>query len=81
MGPDLAEKPVDRNQIAAFVTEILNTGATLYAVGDDIYFFGDLAVADNTEAQVWAMVNDICDHYGSRDHLRREIVTHLVSPR
>lgn len=68
-----------KDQIASFVEEILNTGATLYAVGEEHYFFGDLDVADGQAEEVIARVNAICERYGPRDHLRPEIASHLNS--
>ncbi|THV12511.1 hypothetical protein [Rhizobium rhizophilum] len=66
-----------KDQIASFVTDILNADATLFAVDDDSYFFGDLVVADDKATEVWAKANHICERYGPRDHLRREIAAHL----
>lgn len=68
-----------RDEIALFVEEILATGATLYAVGDDCYFFGDMDVSEDSAAEIFARVNGICARYGPRDHLRADIAEHLRS--
>lgn len=68
-----------RDEIALFVEEILATGATLYAVGDDCYFFGDLDVSEDKAAEIFSRVNAICERFGPRDHLRAEIAEHLRS--
>jgi hypothetical protein len=67
------------DQIAAFVEEILETGATLYAVGADCYFFGDMDVSEDKAAEISDRVNRICERYGPRDHLRSQIAEHLKS--
>lgn len=67
------------DQITSFVKEVLNTGATLYAAGEKHYFFGDLDVPDDEAKEIVARVNDICERYGPRDHLRAEIASHLTS--
>ncbi|MGE8106418.1 hypothetical protein ACQKP1_22260 [Allorhizobium sp. NPDC080224] len=66
-----------KDQIASFIDEILQTGATLYAVGNDNYFFGDLDVPDDRAKEINARVNSICERYGPRDHLRPTIALHL----
>lgn len=68
-----------KDQIALFVEDILATGATLYAVGDDCYFFGDVDVSEDKAAEISARVNAICERYGPRDHLRGDIAAHLSS--
>jgi hypothetical protein len=65
--------------IAAFVEEILETGATLYAVGKGYYFFGEMDVSEDKAAEISARVNRICERYGPRDHLRSQIAEHLKS--
>lgn len=67
------------DQIATFVEEILETGATLYAVGEDCYFFGDMDVSEDKAAEISGRVNRICERYGPRDHLRSQIAEHLKS--
>jgi hypothetical protein len=67
------------DQIATFVEEILETGATLYAVGEDCYFFGDMDVSEDKAAEISDRVNRICERYGPRDHLRSQIAEHLRS--
>jgi hypothetical protein len=62
-----------QDQVAAFVTDILNAGATPFAVDDHTYFFGDPIVAEGKAEQVWAQVNHICERYGPRDHLQSDI--------
>jgi len=68
-----------RDQIALFVEEVLATGAALYAIGADCYFFGDMDVSQDQAAEIYARVNGICEQYGPRDHLRADIAEHLRS--
>lgn len=67
------------DQIPSFVKEVLSTGATLYAAGEDHYFFGDPDVPDDKAEEILARVNDICERYGPRDHLQTEIARYLTS--
>ena len=68
-----------KDQIAAFVSEILAAGAPMCAIGDDTYVFAEVDVPDEHFDRVSHEVNEICERYGSRDHLRREISAHLRS--
>lgn len=67
------------DQIPSFVKEVLSTGATLYAAGEDHYFFGEPDVPDDKAEEIAARVNGICKRYGPRDHLQTEIASHLTS--
>lgn len=65
-----------KEQIPAFVKEILEAGATLWAAGDR-YFFGDIDAAEDEAAAISARADEICQRYGAREHLRLEIAQHL----
>ncbi|MGQ2968893.1 MAG: hypothetical protein ACT6RF_09110 [Allorhizobium sp.] len=67
------------DQIATFVEEMLETGATLYAIADYGYFLGDIDAPDDKVPDIAARVNEVCERYGPRDHLRHEISAHLRS--
>lgn len=64
-------------EIPDFVADILAAGAQMIAVGHDIYLIGETEVPEELYEQVVSEVQNICDRYGRREHLRREIATHL----
>jgi len=64
-------------EIEQFVGEILGAGASLFAVGSDSYIFGDVDASGDEAKKIWEDVNIICERYGPRDHLRREIAAYL----
>lgn len=71
------EITMKKEQIPAFVKEILEAGATLWAAGDDVYFFGDLEATEHEAAEIAARADAVCQRYGARDHLQSEIAQHL----
>ncbi|KXG87704.1 hypothetical protein [Agrobacterium bohemicum] len=68
-----------KDQIPEFVDEIIATGCPICAVGHDTYVFGEIDVLDEDFDRVVREVQEICDNYGERDHLRLEIAAYLRS--
>ncbi|QGG93246.1 hypothetical protein GH983_22090 (plasmid) [Agrobacterium sp. MA01] len=66
-------------EIPDFVADILAAGAQMIAIGHDIYLMGEAEVPEEMYEQVITDVQVICDRYGRREHLRREIAAHLRS--
>jgi hypothetical protein len=65
--------------IPDFVSAILAAGAPICAIGHDIYLICETEVPDEMVEQVVTKVQEVCDRYGPREHLRREIAAHLRS--
>ncbi len=66
-----------KEEIPEFVEAILATGCPMCAVGNDTYVFGEIDVPDDAFDRVVKLVQDICDEYGEREHLRLEIAAYL----
>ena len=62
-----------------FVAHMLAAGTPIVATGHDIYLMGKGKVSDEICEQVLVDVRAVCDLYGRREHLSREIVGHLRS--
>lgn len=66
-----------KDQISDFVQEILATGAPIWAVGQDVYVICEAEVTPDRVDEVVEEIHCICERYGRREHLRRDIVAHL----
>lgn len=66
-----------KDQVTKFVDAILKTACPMCAVGHDTYVFAESDVPDDDFDRVVREVQDICDQYGERDHLRLEIAGYL----
>lgn len=64
-----------KDDIPSFVSELVDAGAPICAVGREVYVIGDVDLADEKADVIW----EICNRYGERDHLILEIVAHLRS--
>lgn len=60
------------SEIPAFVDQMIEVGCDICAVGHRFYSLGDL-----DGKAPWRKVKRIEEEFGSRDHLRLEIVAHL----
>ncbi|WP_367142530.1 hypothetical protein [Mesorhizobium sp.] len=63
--------------IPAFVQEVAATGCKICAVGPDHYLMGDVEVPRGKRRGLHKKLRDIDARYGSRDHLRNKIASHL----
>ncbi|KQZ56249.1 hypothetical protein ASD54_25235 [Rhizobium sp. Root149] len=68
-----------KDDIPAFIEDILATGCPVTAVGHDSYVFGEIDVPEDDIERVSAEVHAVCQRYGGRDHLLLDIVAHLRS--
>ncbi|MCZ8158891.1 MAG: hypothetical protein O9256_03265 [Rhizobiaceae bacterium] len=64
-----------KDEIPSFVSELIDAGAPICAVGRELYVIGDIDLPDAQAEVVW----EICNRYGERDHLILEIVAYLRS--
>lgn len=66
---------MQKDDIPSFISELVDAGAPVCAVGRELYVIGDADLSEDQAKTVW----EICDRYGERDHLILEIVAHLRS--
>lgn len=62
-----------------FVSDILAAGAPMWAIGEEFYLICESEVPKEAYAKVASAVQAVCNRYGPREHLRREIAAHLRS--
>lgn len=72
-------KRMQENDIPAFVQEVAATGCDICAVGPAYYTMGDSDVPRGRRRGLYKKLAEIDARYGSRDHLRYQIVAHLAS--
>lgn len=65
--------------IPAFVQEVAATGCDICAVGPGHYLMGDVDVPRGRRRGLYKKLEEIEARYGSRDHLRYKIASHLTS--
>lgn len=63
------------DDIPSFVSELVDAGVPICAVGHELYVIGDVDLPDEHAEVAW----EICHRYGERDHLILEIVAYLRS--
>lgn len=69
-----------KDEIPAFIAEVVSTGCDPVAlVNYDDWFIGDADLPEPRRMQVQKPLGEICERYGSRDHLHVEIVDYLRS--
>jgi len=64
-----------RADVPEFVHELLAVGAETWAITPTAYVVGDIDVP----RAVSVKVQQICDRFGERDHLRADIARYLIS--
>jgi len=68
------------DQIPAFVQEVADIGCDITAVlGSGGYLIGDAELPPEEYEAAAPKLLEICDRYGPRDHLVREIAEYLIS--
>lgn len=66
---------MNEEEIPAFVADVMEAGCHVNAVGHNMYVICD----DEEQEVVIEELNRICQKYGDRDSIRREIVNYLWS--
>lgn len=64
-------------QIPAFVTDVVAIGCNIWAVGDDMYIFGDADLPMEDYERIAPELDRIQREYGPRDHLKLAIIAYL----
>lgn len=72
-------KRMREKDIPAFVQEVAATGCNICAIGPAHYFLGDADVPRGKRRGLYKKLKDIDARFGSRDHLRNKIASHLRS--
>jgi hypothetical protein len=66
-------------QIPEFIREIVEIGCDPIAVPGVGWVIGDADLPARKRRAVQPELERICDAYGERDHLRNDIMAHLIS--
>lgn len=72
-------KLMREKDIPAFVQEVAATGCNICAVGPSHYLMGDVDVPRGKRRGLYKRLEEIDARYGTRDHLRNKIASHLRS--
>ncbi|CDX21368.1 conserved hypothetical protein [Mesorhizobium plurifarium] len=72
-------KRMREKDIPAFVQEVAATGCDICAIGPGLYVLGDVDVPRGKRRGLYKKLREIDARYGSRDHLRHKIASHLTS--
>lgn len=67
------------HQIPAFVADVITIGCNIWAVGDDMYIFGDADLPEEDCERIAPELDRIQREYGPRDHLKLAIIAYLRS--
>jgi hypothetical protein len=76
---DTAATVMTAEEIPAFVREVIATGCDICDIGHTLYCIGDADLSTSELETVAPELARIWSTYGTRDHLRLEIVAHLRS--
>ncbi|WP_363292816.1 hypothetical protein [Mesorhizobium sp.] len=72
-------KRMREKDIPAFVERVAATGCNICAVGPGHFVMGDVDVPRGKRRGLYKKLQEIDSRYGSRDHLRNKIASHLRS--
>ncbi|WP_367226882.1 hypothetical protein [Mesorhizobium sp.] len=72
-------KRMRETDIPAFVRDVAATGCDICAIGPGHYVMGDVDVPRGKRRGLYKKLAEIDARYGSRDHLRYKIASHLTS--